>query len=233
MSNRASIAPTVSATLSTRAICSCASSDLVAAVEHGVVGRPARRRGRRGRTGGTGRGPRAAGRSPPVRRRAPAPGRARRRGWRRRGADRRALASWTKPRVPESDTLAVARVAVTPAPASAAPAVSAKAQVATTSPPTIPGSTSAWTRSSRAPRSRPATTFIGMNGPGWTWRPSARRRSRHRAVPRPLTLPPPSASGTSMREPAQLGGLAEARPGRTRLGRRGAPRPRRAAARSR
>src|SRR3546814_7080342 len=51
-------------------------------------------------------------------------------------------------------------------------------------------------------------TFMGTNGPGWTCRPSSSATSAASARGLSLTLPPPSASGTSIENQPSSADLA-------------------------
>ena len=68
----------------------------------------------------------------------------------------------------------------------------------TCSPVTIAGSSASRWAALPSAAMAAAATFSGMNGPGWTKRPSCSAMIAASSRPAPLTLPPPSASGTIM-----------------------------------
>jgi len=70
--------------------------------------------------------------------------------------------------------------------------------VTTCSPITIAGSSASRWAALPSAAMAAAATFSGMNGPGWTKRPTCSAMIAASSRPASLTLPPPSASGTIM-----------------------------------
>ena len=96
----------------------------------------------------------------------------------------------------------------TPAPRSQLPSTSCAAQVTICCPAIAAGSSSAVRPGAPWRAIAHSATFIGTNGPGWTCRPSCSAIKAASAIGAPLTLPPPSDSGTSIENQPSSAALA-------------------------